>query len=199
MNNRLKNIQPITVAIQNNNNLKEAVDQTLISLPETGMRRLLLELMKASLLDERYMSVFDILHEKYPESIVILKSKALILKFDYPRETIRTLSKALFLLHQREGYPQNIYSFYIWIGRELEKLKEYHRAIAAYTLAISHYWPGKHTKNICHKGHYLRARLYIKTQQNRKAKKGLLFLMKHYPEDTEVHQMLDEIENNEVY
>ena len=173
MDKRLRNIKPIIQAIQSDRDPEPALDHTLISMPKEGLQRIILELIKASLTDDRYIPVFDLLHARFPDKVSILKGKALVCDPDYPNEAIAALSKAIALLHQkREDHP-DIVEFYFWAGRVHEKQDELYQAIAAYSLAISHYNPCKVNINKYIDSLYNRAMLYLRTNQKDRGKKEL--------------------------
>ena len=171
MDRRLRNIKPIIQAIQNDRDPEPALEHTLISMPKVGIQRIILELMKASLNDERYIPVFDLLHARFPEKISILKSKALVCHPGYPNETIAALSKAIAILHQKHDDHPDIVEFYFWAGRVYEKQDQLYQAIAAYTLAISHYNPYQIDINRYIDSLYKRGMLYLRTNQKEKGKK----------------------------
>ncbi|MFP4622514.1 MAG: tetratricopeptide repeat protein, partial [Bacteroidales bacterium] len=168
MDRRLRNIKPIIKAIQNERDPEPALEDTLISMPKEGIKRIILELMKVALNDDRYIPVFDLLHARFPDKVSILKGKALVCDPDYPTETIEALSKAIALLHQKYDDHPDIVEFYFWAGHVYEKQDKLHQAIAAYSLAISHYNFCQVDINRYLDSLYKRSMLYLKTNQKEK-------------------------------
>lgn len=189
MDKRLRNIKPIIQAVQNDKDPEQALEYTLISMPKEGIQRIILELIKASLNDDRYIPVFDLLHARYPEKVSILKGKALVCDPDYPNETITALSKAIALLHQKRDTHPDIVEFYFWTARVYEKKDELYRAIAAYSLAISHYCPNKDNKKTYIDSVYNRTLLYLRTKQKDKGKNELNVFVDELSKAKKAHEL----------
>ena len=195
-----KHIRKIKRAVKENTNLEEAVEQALASITKSSdLEELLDDLGEIAFQDPRYLKIYDLLHERFPQNALIMVCKSLACRPRYSKTALDAEIKALTILHQTdEDYPL-IRQCYETLGVLLYQLEQPQQAIAAYTLAMSYYNPREdYFQHAFHFSLYNRAWLYLQQNRHDLARKDVIFFLSHCPKDPYFSDLLKQIEDEQV-
>jgi len=165
--------------------LEEVLDKVLASfnLP-TDVEWLLDGLHDFAWRDPRYLKIYDLLHERYPNNSLITFSKAVISHTRYPEISVDAFVKTLLILHQADEDYALIRKCYESIAIHCKQLDRPDQAIAACTLALTYYDPGTDVfQHAIHTGLHVRATVYLEQGRPKLAKKDVDFYLAHFPQD----------------
>ena len=184
----------IQKAIKNHTSLKLAVQRTITNYNSKAMPQLAHEITSLSLWDEDYLEVFDLLLQFHPNDISLLEHKALAYDLMEPLISIQALSQAIAILHQKHGHQPDISAFYHWVGTNYQRINKPNKAIAAFTLAISHFKKGPDEEPVLYNSYHRRAEEYLKINRYDLAKKDALQLINLKGKRAPVVKLLNKIE-----
>jgi tetratricopeptide (TPR) repeat protein len=189
-------IKGIKRAVQANKGIERAVERinTYICSPRE-MECLLKYLWALTSEDPRYLKVYELLHRKNPQNVLILEYSSLACYTFDPRVSIDENIKMLTILHQTDKDYPSIRLCYNTIALQYEYLGQFYKAIAAYTLALSYFHP--ESEKFIRPHHSLleqRARLYLKLNKLSLAKQDVTLMLQNNPQNTSFKILMKEIE-----
>jgi len=186
-------IQRVKRAANKEEGLEEALDRALadVNLP-TEVDAILEAIWEFDAREPRYLRIYDLLHERYPNNPMVPLYKALACHFTNREASVEATIQTLLILHQTdEDYPL-IRSCYETLGVQYYRLGRPQKAIAACTMALSYYDPKvDKLQHAIHSGLHLRATIYFEQNQPELAKKDIHYYLSHFPGDEAFHHLLE--------
>lgn len=186
----------IKTAIQRHKSIEKVVDRiTAYICSNREMENLLKYLWALTSRDPRCLKVYELLHKKNPQNILILEYKSLACYTFDPMVSIDENIKMLTILHQTDKDYPSIRLCYNTIALQYEYLGQFYKAIAAYTLALSYFHP--ESEKFIRPHHSLleqRARLYLKLNKLSLAKQDVTLMLQNDPQNAIFKILLKEIE-----